>query len=328
MSEKKPLIAVTRLIPSAGIRLLSEHFELRQWESDAPPPREKLVELLKDVDGAVTLLSDRIDGELLDVCGRIKIIANMAVGYENVDVSAAADRGVWVTNTPDVLTDATADIAMSLILCVTRRILESDTFMRTGRYHHWDPRLLRGMGLAGKTLGIVGFGRIGRAVAKRARAFEMEIIFNDPGLKRDTSLPEDTRQVGMDELLETSDIVSLHCPYMPELYHLINNEALAKMKTTAYFINTARGKLMDEKALYHALKNGQIAGTGLDVYEDEPEFVTELADLDNVVMLPHIGSATFETRDAMAELAARNVIAFLGGNEPLTPVNKPKEIEK
>lgn len=320
MTETKQRVAVTRLIPSVGLQLLEEHFEIEQWESDAPPDREVLIKLLQNKDGALTLLSDRIDGELLDMCPNLKVIGNMAVGYENIDPEAAAERGVWVTNTPDVLTDATADIALSLILSVTRRIVESDKFMRAGKYHYWEPRMLRGTGLADKTLGIIGFGRIGKAVAHRARAFGMKIIFTDPVADETNN----AKRVELDELLGRSDIVSLHCPYSDDLFHLIDDGAFRKMKNSAYFINTARGKLMDEKALVNALKEGEIAGAGLDVYENEPAFQQELAGFDNVVMLPHIGSATHETRDAMASLAAKNIIEVLHGRDPLTPVNKPR----
>ena len=320
MTETKQRVAVTRLIPSIGLQLLEEHFEIEQWQSDAPPDKETLTRLLQHKDGALTLLSDQIDSELLDQCPELKIIGNMAVGYENIDPDAAAERGVWVSNTPDVLTDATADIAMSLILSVTRRIVESDKFMRAGKYHYWEPRMLRGSGLADKTLGIIGFGRIGKAVAHRAKAFGMKILFTDP-VAEETS---DAERVELDELLSRSDIVSLHCPYSDDLFHLIDAVAFRRMKKNSYFINTARGKLMDEKALVNALREEEIAGAGLDVYENEPAFEQELAGFDNVVMLPHIGSATHETRDAMATLAAKNIIEVLLGRDPLTPVNKPR----
>jgi glyoxylate reductase len=319
------LVAVTRLIPGIGIEMLKEHFQVLQWESDAPPNHEKLKELLWQADAAVTLLSDRIGGELLDDCPGIKVLANMAVGYENIDLEAAAERGIWVTNTPDVLTDATADITMALILATTRRIVEADHFMRDGRYRHWDPCLLRGAGLKDKILGIIGFGRIGRAVAQRALAFGMNVIFHDPHVKEAEIKELQAGKVAFDDILAESDVLTLHCPYTQELHHLIDAIALNKMKKTAYFINTARGGLMDEKALFRALENKVIAGAGLDVYENEPEFVNGLAAFDNIVMLPHIGSATYETRNAMAELAARNVIEVLQGRNPVTPVNNPKE---
>lgn len=308
--------------------MAEEYFEVQLHNSEMAPDRDTLAGLLREADGAITLLSDGIDAELLDSCPRLKIIANMAVGFENIDLRAAAERGVWVTNTPEVLTDATADIAMSLILAVTRRLLEADRLMRSRGYRGWDPRMLRGIGITGKTLGIIGFGRIGQAVARRARAFGMKIIYSDPEAKPEQAGETEAERVELEVLLQQSDVISLHTPYSAELHHLIDSDALGKMKKTAVFINTSRGKLMDERALCDALRSGRIAGAGLDVYENEPEFVRELASLDNVVLLPHIGSATYETRNAMAELAAKNLIAVLSGNKPLTPVNKPTGLKR
>jgi glyoxylate reductase len=321
MSSTKKTVAVTRLIPEAGLKILAQHFEIRQHRSNIPVNSEELHQLLNGVDGVMTMLSDKIDGALLDKFPQVKVVANFAVGHENINHQEAAERGVWVTNTPDVLTAATADIAMALILGITRRLVESDQFMRNGLYKQWEPNLLLGSGLDGKTLGVVGYGRIGRAVADRARAFGMKIVFSDPTM--DGNVGEDAA-VEFDYLIENADIVSLHCPYKAEMHHLINADVLKKMKPNSYFINTARGGLMDEKALYQALKNKEIAGAGLDVYENEPEFVEGLASLNNVVMVPHIGSATQETRDAMAELAANNIVEILLGRPPITPVNKPK----
>ena len=323
MPEAKATVAVTRRIPAAGLRPLEERYRVRLFDSDLPPERLKLLELLRDADGALTLLSDIVDYEILGACSQLKIVANCAVGYENVDVDAATKRGIWVTNTPEVLTDATADLAMTLILCATRRIVEADRYMRSGKYRAWDPRLLRGRQLTGKTLGVVGLGRIGRTVAQRAKAFGMKIVYTDPQAHTEAERELGAFRMGFRELLFASDVITLHAPYSPELHHLMDAEAFAAMKPTAYFINTARGRLMDERALLEALKSGEIAGAGLDVYENEPEFEHELAELDNVVLLPHIGSATHETRDAMAELAARNIVAVLEGRRPPTPVNEP-----
>lgn len=321
MSSEKKIVAVTRLIPEAGLKILSKHFEIKQHQSNLPIKPRELEELLPGVQGVITMLSDKIDGPLLDKFSTLKIVANFAVGHENIDHQAAAERGVWVSNTPDVLTAATADIALALILGVTRRLVESDKFMRQGLYKQWEPNMLLGCGLDGKTLGIIGFGRIGKAVAARAKAFGMKIIFHDPSFSEES---EGAKAVDFDQLLTDSDIVTLHCPYKQEMHHLINAEAFRKMKTSAYFINTARGKLMDEEALYQALIKKEIAGAGLDVYENEPEFVQGLATLENVVMVPHIGSATQETRDAMAELAAKNIVEVLQGRPPITPVNRIK----
>ena len=321
MSGGKAKVAVTRRIPKAGLDLLREKYEVLLHDSDDAPDRGEIERLMADADGAVTLLSDKIDGALLDACPRLKVVANHAVGFENVDVEAATQRGIWVANTPDVLTDATADLTMALILAVARRIVEADRFMRGGRYGGWGPRMLRGHDLNGRTLGIVGFGRIGRAVARRAAAFGMEIVYYDPAAAPGEADFE-ARSVGLDELIAQSDVVSLHCPYKPELHHLFGAEQFAAMKSSALFVNTARGGLMDEAALVAALQAGEIAGAGLDVYEREPAFEPGLAAMDNVVMLPHIGSATYGTRDAMAELAARNVIEVLDGRKPVTPVNE------
>jgi glyoxylate reductase len=319
------VVAITRRIPEAGIRLLEGRFRINLFDSDDPPGRRRLFELLSGADAAITLLSDKIDDELLAACPKLKVLANHAVGYENIDVEAAARRGIWVTNTPEVLTEATADLAMALILAVARRIVEADAFMRAGKYTSWQPKLLRGRSLSGKTLGVFGFGRIGQAVARRAGAFGMNIVYTDPTPRPDAERDLAAKRVQFDELLAVSDVLTIHSPYLPELRYVMNAEAFAAMKPTAIFINTARGALMDEKALVNALKTGGIAGAGLDVYEREPNFEPELAGMDNIVMLPHIGSATLETRDAMAELAARNVAAVLDGLEPLTPVNKPRE---
>jgi len=313
---------VTRRIPSVGLRMLREEFEVVLHDSDKAPGRETLLRLMSDADAAVTLLSDAIDGELLDACPRLRIVANHAVGYENVDVEAATARGIVVTNTPGVLTDATADLTMALMLAAARRIVEADRFMRTGKYEGWDPRLLRGMDLAGRTLGIFGFGRIGRAVARRAAAFGMEIIYTDTSASPEEAQQCGARRVEFDELLRESDVLTVHSPYLPALHQRFGAAEFAAMKPTALFLNTARGKLMDEAALAAALRDRQIAAAGLDVYEDEPAFRPELAAMDNVVLLPHIGSATWGTRDAMAELAARNVIEVLHTRPPLTPVNE------
>jgi len=315
-------VAVTRRIPSVGLRMLREEFEVVLHDSDKAPGRETLLRLMSDADGAVTLLSDAIDGALLDACPRLRIVANHAVGYENVDVEAATARGIVVTNTPGVLTDATADLTMALMLAAARRIVEADRFMRVGKYEGWDPRMLRGMDLAGRTLGIFGFGRIGRAVARRAAAFGMEIIYTDTAASPEAAQQCGARRVEFDELLRQSDVLTVHSPYLPELHQRFGAAEFAAMKPTALFLNTARGKLMDEAALAAALRARQIAAAGLDVYEDEPAFRPELAAMDNVVLLPHIGSATWGTRDAMAELAARNVIEVLHARPSLTPVNE------
>jgi glyoxylate reductase len=246
------------------------------------------------------------------------VVANVAVGFDNIDLAAARARGVWVTNTPDVLTEATADLTWALILAVTRRLVEADSFLRSGRWQGWALDLLLGSGLQGRILGIIGFGRIGRAVARRAPAFGMEVVYSDPDESTASDLP--ARRLTLDELLQLSSVVSLHCPLNAETHHLIDERRLARMRSDAYLINAARGPLVDEAALLRALESGRLAGAGLDVFEHEPELQPGLVDCSNVVLLPHVGSATEETRSAMAELAARNVLAVLAGERPPTPV--------
>lgn len=317
----KPLVAVTRKIPQAGLDILEGHCDIRLHDSSIPPTRDELFELLEGADAALTLLSDSIDSELLASFSDLQIVANMAVGYDNIDVDAATEQGIWLSNTPDVLTESTADLTLALILAVCRRVVESDHFMRAGEYQHWDPLLLRGMELHGKTIGIVGFGRIGQAVAHRASAFGMNILYTSRS--RHDSQAEELKAtyVPLKELLIQSDVVSLHTAYTSEQHHLIAADQISMMKKTAYLINTARGPLVNETDLISALQREEIAGAGLDVYEFEPEFKAGFAELTNVVMLPHIGSATFETRDAMASLAARNIIEVLSGRSPVTPIN-------
>lgn len=322
MDERRHTVAVTRRIPSAGLDILREHFDLKIHDSNYAPNQDDLRELLSDADGALVLLSDRIDDGLLDACPRLKVIANYAVGYENINLEVTSRRGIVTTNTPDVLTGATADIAITLMLCVTRRILEADACMRNGAFEGWYPTHLRGLDIHGKRIGIVGLGRIGTAVARRARAFGLNILYTNPGPRPDAENELAAVRVNLETLIANADIISVHCPYRPELHHLFNADAFAAMKSSAVFINTARGKLMDEAALCEALKSGQIAGAGLDVYENEPQFVSELASMNNVVLLPHIGSATHDTRTAMSELAARNVVEVLQGRPPLTPIVK------
>jgi glyoxylate reductase len=260
-------------------------------------------------------LHDRVDDAFLEAAGeQLKVVANVAVGFDNIDVEAARRHGVTITNTPKVLTDATADLAMTLILAITRRIGEGERWIRSRRPWAWSIDFMLGRGLTGKTLGIIGFGQIGRAVATRARAFGMEIIYTN-----EIEVGEPGR-VELDELLERSAVISIHCPLTPETRHLIDGSALARMRSDAYLVNSARSPIVDEAALAVALRDGVIAGAALDVFEREPEVNDDLIELDNVVLIPHLGSATIETRTAMAELAAENAIAVLAGEDPPTPV--------
>jgi len=316
-----PRIVVTGRIPEPGVDLLRSAGDVWAWEDDDPIPLDVRDAHLADADAVVTLLTDRVDDAFLDAAPNLRIVANVAVGYNNVDVEACRRRGVVVSNTPGVLTDATADLAMGLVLMATRRLGEGERLVRSGRPWKWGMFMMLGTGLRGRTLGIVGMGAIGEALADRARAFGMTIVYHN----RRPVAPEvearlGARLVPIDELLGTSDVVSLNCPYTPETHHLIDATALVSMRRDAYLVNTARGPIVDESALVEALRARTIAGAALDVYEHEPEVHPGLLELDNAVLVPHLGSATVETRTAMAELAARNVLAVLAGDPPVTPV--------
>jgi glyoxylate reductase len=269
--------------------------------------------------GLISLLTDRIDQRLLDAGRDLAIVANVAVGYDNVDLAAARDRRVVITNTPDVLTEAVAEFTWGLILSATRRIAESDRVIRSGQWRGWGLDYMLGMELRGKQLGIVGFGRIGQAVAARAPAFGMNVAYYDRTGKTHRD-PSAAIFMSFDELLVTSDVVSIHTPLTAETTHLFDRRALARMRRSAYLVNTSRGPVIDEEALAWALREGLLAGAALDVYEREPQVHPDLLPLNNVVLAGHLGSATRETRTAMAELAARNVIAVLSGQPPMTPV--------
>jgi glyoxylate reductase len=255
---------------------------------------------------------------VFEACPELKVVANVAVGYNNIDVAAARERGVVVTNTPDVLTEASADLTWALILSITRRIVEGDRLVRAGGWKGWALDFMLGSDLRGKQLGVIGFGRIGQAVAARASAFGMRVAYQS----RKVVGPPDYQPMPYDRLMATSDVVTLHCPLTDETRHLIDQKSLARMKRSAYLVNTSRGPVVDESALVWALKNRIIAGAALDVYENEPHVHPDLARLENVVLAPHLGSATTETRTAMADLAVHNVIAVLTGNPPLTPVQE------
>ncbi|PXY21972.1 2-hydroxyacid dehydrogenase [Prauserella flavalba] len=318
----RPRIVVTRKIPEAAMEILREAGEVWAPEPDRALPVEELHRVAAGADAIVATLQDRVDGALADAAGpQLKVISTVAVGYDNADVPALADRGVVFTNTPGVLTDATADLAFGLLLAVTRRLGEGERLLRSRTPWSFHLGFMLGSGLQGKTLGIVGLGQIGQAMARRALAFGMEIAYS--GRRR---APEEieselrARYLDRDELLRTADVVSLHCPLTPETRHLIDAGALSAMKRSAYLINTTRGPVVDEAALAEALANGEIAGAGLDVFEHEPDVHPGLLELDNVALAPHLGSATVETRTAMAVLAARNTAAVLSGGEPLTPV--------
>ena len=314
-------IVVTGRIPEPGLEILRAAGDVWAWESDDPIPTDVRDEQLATADAAVTLLTDRVDAAFLDAAPNVRVVANVAVGYNNIDVAACADRGVTVTNTPGVLTDATADLGMALILMITRRLGEGERLIRSGAPWKWGMSMMLGAGLQGRQLGVVGMGGIGVALADRAKAFGMSIVYNNRSVVDDaTQARLGARLVDLDELLETSDVVSLNCPYSEATHHLIDAAALGRMRSDAYLVNTARGPIVDEAALVEALESGTIAGAGLDVFENEPEVHPGLLGLDNVVLVPHLGSATVETRTAMATLAARNAVEVLAGRAALNPV--------
>ena len=316
-------VVVTGRVPEAALEKLRTEHEVDAWQGPESIGREELLRRVAGADAIMSLLTERIDAELLDAAGpQLKVVANVAVGYDNIDVPACTERGILATNTPGVLTEATADIALGLILMATRRLGEGERLIRSGQAWKWGMFFLLGSSLQGKTLGIVGMGGIGQATARRAKAFGMEIVYQsrreiDSGVAAEL----DARRVELDELLAISDIVSLHCPYGPATHHLIGAGQLAAMKDSAYLVNTARGPIVDEAALASALREGQIAGAGLDVFENEPTVHPGLLELENVVLVPHLGSATVETRTAMAMLAADNTLAVLSDERPPAPIN-------
>ena len=315
-------VYVTRRLPQPAIDMLEERFEVEVYPEDRAIPREVLMEKVKGIDALLPLLTDKVDAEVMDAAGEnLKIIANYAVGYDNIDVDAATKRKIAVTNTPGVLTETTADMAWALMFAVARRVVEADKFTRAGKFKGWGPMMFLGGDVYGKTLGVVGVGRIGSAVAKRAKGFNMRVLYTDVVRNEEIEKEVGAKKVELDELLRESDFVTLHVPLMPSTRHLIGERELKLMKKTAYLINTSRGPVVDERALVEALRKGEIAGAGLDVYENEPELSPGLAELDNVVLTPHIASASVETRTRMATLAAENIIAFFEGKRPPTIVN-------
>ncbi|WP_199435362.1 2-hydroxyacid dehydrogenase [Qaidamihabitans albus] len=322
MTDARPRIVVTRKVAEPAMELLRETGDVFSPDPDRALPPGELQAAVAGADGIVSTLQDRVDGALADAAGpQLKVVATVAVGYDNADVRALTDRGVVFTNTPGVLTDATADLAFGLLLAVTRRLGEGERLLRARQPWSFHLGFMLGTGLQGKTLGIVGLGQIGQAVARRALAFGMDIAYT--GRRRapdDVERQLHARHLPFDELLRTADVVSLHCPLTPETRHLIDARALDTMKRSAFLVNTTRGPVVDEPALADALAGGVIAGAGLDVFEREPDVHPRLLELDNVALAPHLGSATVETRTEMALLAARNVVSVLAGEGPITEV--------
>jgi len=316
-------VYVTRVIPQPGVDLLRAHVDVEVNESDEPLSSDELRRRAGSHDALVTLLTDNIDSAVLQSGeGSLKIVANVAVGYDNIDVPAATACGIMVSNTPGVLTETTADFAWALLMSVARRVPEAQSFLRAGKFQGWGIMMMLGEDIHGKTLGIAGFGRIGQAVAQRAAGFGMKILYYDPVVQADDAARRlNARSVDLDTLLRESDFVSVHTPLTSETRHMIGREQLGLMKDTAYLINTSRGPVLDEAALASALKANRIRGAALDVFENEPEVHPELLQLDNAVITPHIASASVATRSRMAVMAAENVIAALDGQRPPTLVN-------
>lgn len=314
-------IFVTQEIPESGILLLKKKgFEVSVYSNDKPIHRKDFLNQIKDCDGLICLLTEKIDKEVIDKMKKCKVIANYAVGFNNIDVEYAKSKGIVVTNTPDVLTDSTADLTMALVLACARRITESEKFVREKKFKGWKPKLFLGVELRDKYFGILGAGRIGTAVAKRAAAFGCKLIYYSDVKNVWIEKKLMAKRVSLNSILKKSDILSVHLPLNKKTYNLLNEENLPLLKSSAIFVNTARGEIVDEKFLIGMLKENKIFAAGFDVYENEPQINPELFKLKNVILLPHIGSATLEARRNMSLLVAKNVINVLSGKPPITPV--------
>jgi len=318
----KPKAFVTRIIPNKGLDLIREVCEIDLWTEDLPPSRDEVLKRVQGVDGLLSLLTDVIDSEVMDTAGtQLKVISNYAVGFDNIDIAGATERRIPVGNTPDVLTDATADFAFALMMAAGRRILEGDRYVREGNWKTWGPKLMLGNEMRGSTLGLVGFGRIGKAMARRAAGFDLRVVYYDPGEEQRNSGIKAT-SVEFETLLEESDFISLHTPLTADTHHMINAATLNRMKPNAVLVNTSRGPVIDMDALYEALRDRRIFAAGLDVTEPEPIPLNHpLLTLDNLIIAPHMASASRVARDNMAWLAARNLIAGLEGKQLPNCVN-------
>jgi glyoxylate reductase len=318
----KPKVYVTRLIPEEAVQKLSENADCRIWEGELPVPRAVLLREVKTVNALLSLLTDKIDAAVMDAAPRLRVISNMAVGFDNVDVGEATKRRILVCNTPGVLTDTTADFAFALLLAAARRVVEGERIVRAGKWKTWGPMILLGRDLHHATLGIIGLGRIGAEVAKRAKGFDMNVIYYSATRRLDLEKKLGVEFRDLPTLLATADFVSIHCPLVPETYHLLGEEQFKIMKKTAILVNTARGPIVDPTALYKALRNRQIAYAALDVTEPEPIPPDDpLLILNNIIIVPHIASASVATRTKMAVTAVENLLAGLKGEKPPHPVN-------
>ena len=316
-------IFVTSKVSDSALNILKSVGEVEVWEKEETLNGKTLLEKIKEKDAVLTMVNNFVTDDIIQQAPKLKVIGNCGVGYNNIDIASAEKHGVIVTNTPDVLNDATADLTWALILGIARRIVEADKFVREGKFTGWLPHLFIGNLVYGKKLGIIGLGRIGTAVCERAKGFNMDVYYynrNRLPIEKEQAL--NATYADLDRLLRECDYITIHAPLNEESHHLIGRDELNLMKQDAYLINTSRGPLVDEQALYEHLKAGKIAGAALDVYEHEPKIVEGLLELDNVILLPHIGSATLETRAQMAELAAKNIANVLTGKEPITPVTK------
>lgn len=317
MATKHPKVLLTRQLPEVAIEKLEAHVDLEIFPYDRAMTPEELKETVVDKEGLLCLLTDTISPELMDAAPKLKVVSNYAVGYNNIDISAATDRNIIVTNTPDVLTETTADMTFGLMLMAARRVLEAGDLLRSGNWKGWSPMQFMGTDIHGSTLGIIGMGRIGKALTKRARGFDMEVIYwNRTRLKVREEKQLGLRYVKFNEVLLQSDFISLNVAYNEDTHHLIDEGALQKMKQSAFFINTSRGGTVDEEALIDALENNKIAGAGLDVFENEPNINPRFLELKNTVILPHIASASVATREKMAMVAVDNLLAVLAGKKP------------
>lgn len=314
-------VVITRKLPGEPEKLLKKNgFKVFVYEKDQSIPRNEFLKLTKDADAVLSLLTERIDKEAINNFSKCKIVANCAVGYNNIDVPYAKEKDLVITNTPYVLTDATADLTVALILACARRLREGEQMMRENKFTGWKPDMLLGFDLKGKTVGIIGAGRIGRATARRLKGFGVKIIYFDRKKRDEFETEFLAKKVSLKDLMKKSDIISVHLPLSKETHHILGGEALSLMKKSAVIVNTSRGEIVEEKALIKLLKQNKIFAAGFDVYENEPIVNPVLRTLKNVFLLPHIGSATVETRSAMALLAANNIISVLKGKEPITPV--------
>lgn len=324
-----PKVYVSRLIPEPALEIVRAATEMRVWDrEDVPPPRDVLLREVADCEGLLSLLTEKIDDELIRAAPRLRVVANMAVGFDNIDVPAATRRGVLVTNTPEVLTETVADFAFTLMLAASRRLVEADTLTRAGEWKTWSPLMLAGQDMHHATLGLVGVGRIGAAVARRAKGFEMRVIYYDVVRRPDLEQSLGIEFRDLNEVLREADFISVHVPLAEQTRHLISRDQFRLMKKTAVFVNTSRGPVVDQAALAEALRTRTIYAAGIDVFEKEPVPADDpLLRLDNVIVAPHIASASIPTRTRMATLAAENLVAALQGKRPPTPVN-PEVLEK